>query len=93
MLYFSDVTAGADTTVALQFGYDYDVTTGTTPYSASQTSQHTHVPTFKIPQGSISTLSTSAGLQPSLRAGLRGSALWDFADGIQQDCQLHSIDS
>lgn len=54
--------AGADTTVALQYGYDYDVTNGVTPYSASQTNQHMHKPIVKVPAGATPQLYTSAGL-------------------------------
>lgn len=80
-----DTHAGADSTVALQYGYDYDVTNGVTPYSMSQTSQHTHTPTIKVPTGTVSRLSTSVGLQPALRAGLKGSVLWNFASGMQTE--------
>lgn len=70
--------------VALQYGYDYDVTCGVTPYSASQTSQHTHKPIVKVSAGATPRLFTSAGLQPALRAGLRGNVLWKVASGESQ---------
>ncbi|KAL0024938.1 hypothetical protein WJX77_004512 [Trebouxia sp. C0004] len=37
------LTAGADMAVALQYGYDYDINSGVTPYSASQTSHHAFI--------------------------------------------------
>ena len=67
--------------MALQYGYDYDVKKGVTPYSASQTSQRTHKPTVKVLAGAAPHLFSSAGLQPTLRAGLKGSVLWSVASG------------
>lgn len=87
------VSAAAHTTVALQYGYNYDVRNGVTPYSASQTSQHTHKPTVKMPAGSASSLVTSAGLQPAVKAGLRGSLLWKVASGAYQYTTCNAADS
>ena len=51
--------------VNLQFGYGYDVNKGATPYSASQTAQHSHTPTILLPAGQSAYLTPSVGLQPS----------------------------
>ena len=73
--------AGADATVAMQYGYSYDINNGVTPYSAAQTSQNSHKPAIKIPGGTTASFSTSVGFQPSLKAGLKGSILWSVASG------------
>ena len=74
--------------VALQYGYDYDINNGVTPYSASQTSQHSHAPTTQITTGTTASLTTSVGIQPLLKAGLQGSVLWDLASGIEQSLRF-----
>ena len=87
-----DWYAGADMSVALQYGYAYDINNGVAPYSASQTSQHSHTPNVQIPAGTTASLSTSAGLQPSLKAGLQGSVLWDLASGTEYNLpQCHDL--
>ena len=78
--------------MALQYGYNYDVSNGVTPYSASQTSQHTHKPTVKVPSSSASRLVASAGLQPALKAGLSGSVLWSVASGTRQPRKPYAAD-
>lgn len=47
-----------------------------------------------MPDGTTASFSTSLGLQPSLKAGLKGSVLWSVASGevLQQlsfDCFIY----
>lgn len=74
-----------------QFGYSYDLNNGVTPYSALQTTRHTHTPTITLPSNQDVVLQPSIGFQPALKAGLKGSVLWDVASGMHCNASTLSI--